>query len=29
MRAPLVARREPAGIQNGSPYGLYIFEHKT
>ena len=26
MRAPLAARREPAGIPNRSPNGLYVFE---
>ena len=29
MRAPLSARREPAGIENRPPNELYIFEHKT
>ena len=29
MRAPLVARRKPAGIQNKPPNVLYVFEHKT
>ena len=29
MRAPLAARREPAGIQNRSRNVLYVFENKT
>ena len=29
MRAPLAARREPAGVQKGPPSVLHIFEHKT
>ena len=29
MRAPLAARREPAGIQNRPPNVLYVYEHKT
>ena len=29
MRAPLAARREPAGVQNKQPNELYVFEHKT
>ena len=29
MWAPLVARREPASVQNKPPRVLYVFEHKT
>ena len=28
MRAPLAARREPAGDQNNPQEVLYVFEHK-
>ena len=29
IRAGLVAHREPDGVQNRLPNGLYVFEHKT
>ena len=28
MRAPLAARRKPAGVQNRPPSVRYVFEHK-